>query len=264
MGSQRMPYLRMNLPPKFGGLVLCAILAHPAAASADSASPERRFGFTYPSLTAPVGEVEMETRGTWKNRPGALRRFDFRHEIEMGLTPKTQLALSVANWTYDARERGSLYRDTSLEIVHNLTNPLTDLLGSALYAEAAVGDRSAGLEGKLILEKRFGKWVAGWNGALEAEWGGDRFGDFQEPAGELTQSAGIAYDLTPGISIGAELVHTLPLGKWHGPANPEVYAGPCLTFRQKYFHATLTALFQTTERTDQPAIQLRSIIGVEF
>lgn len=255
----------MNFSPKFGWLSLCvAALALQSSASADSASPERRFGYTYPSLTAPVGEVEVETWGTWKNRPGSLRRFDFRHEIEIGLTPKTQLGLSVANWTYAARERGSIYRDTSLEMIHNLTNPLTDLLGSALYAEAAVGDRSAGLEGKLILEKRFGKWVAGWNGSLEAEWAGDRCGDFQEPNGELTQSAGIACDLTQGISIGAELVHTLPLGKWHGPSNPEVYAGPCLTFRHKHFHATITSLFQTTERTAQPALQLRTIIGVEF
>ena len=232
----------------------------PSSASAS----ERRFAYTYPSLTAPAGEIEYENWVTWKSRAGAIRNFDVRHEIEIGLTSKTQLGLYFANWAHDARSHESSYQNSAVEVIHNLTNPVTDFLGSAIYGEFSVGERHATLEGKLLLEKRIGQWVVGWNGILESEWEGDRFGDLQESAGELSQTAGVSYDLTKNISLGAEIVHKMPLGKWHGVANAEVYAGPNVTVRKGRFYSTLTALFQATDKTSQAAIQIRSIVGVDF
>ena len=232
--------------------------------SADQVSPERRFAYTHPSLTEPVGELELETWGTWKNRSGTLRTFAFSHEFEIGLTRHTQLGLSIANWSVDARSGKSRFEDASIEVIHNLTSPITDTFGSAVSAEVAMGERSTTLEAKLILEKRFGKWVLGWNGALEAAWEGERFGDLQASTGELTQSIGLGYDICPCLTIGLEALHTLPLDRWHGPSNAELYAGPSVTFRQKHFRVTLGALFQTTNRTEEPSAQLRTIVGIEF
>lgn len=259
-----MPHAAMTLSQAITALTLCALSFSASLNAAEVAPLDRRFAYTYPSLTAPVGEIELENWATWKSRPGSLRTFEFRHEIEYGLTAHTQVGLNPANWTYDARARGSTYNDTSIEVIHNLTNPVTDLFGSALYGEVAMGDRHAGIEGKLILEKRFGKWVAGWNGALEAETEGTRFGDFQESNGELNQSAGISCDLTQSLSLGAELVHKMPLVKWHGPENSEVYAGPNIAFHKSHFKVIVATLFQTTNRSEQPAFQLRTIIGIEF
>ena len=243
-------------------LLACALLPFLAAPSASASG--RRFGYTYPTLTAPVGEIELENWITSKARPGVLRTFDFRHELEFGLTKRTQLGVYLANWEHDARAHESRYANTAIEVIHNLTHPVTDPLGSALYAELAMGDRHTALEGKLLLEKRMGKWVVGWNGILESEWSGERFGDLQEATGELGQTVGLAYDLTDHLSLGAELVHKLPLGTWRTPADAEVYAGPCLTFRKGRFFVGATALFQTTDKPEQATVQLRTIVGVEF
>jgi len=231
---------------------------------AETGSSERRFGYTYPSLTQPVGELEFETWGTWKNRRGSTRDFTFNHELEIGLTRQTQVGLSLAQWSVDARTGEQRFQDASIEVVHNFSNPATALCGAALAAEVAVGDRSAALEGKLILEKKFGKWIVGWNGSLEAEWAGNRLGDLHDPAGELKQSLGIAYDTTPWATVGVEMLHTVPLHNWHGPADASLYAGPSATFRHKNFRATVAALFQTTDRNAEPSMQLRTILGLEF
>jgi len=174
------------------------------------------------------------------------------------------MGIYLANWQHDARTHESAYAQSAVEIIHNLSHPINDLVGSAIYAELSMGERHAALEGKLLLEKRVGKWVLGWNGSLESEWSGARFGDFQEATGELGQTMGLAYDLTESLSFGAELVHKLPLGTWRAPADAEVYAGPNITFRKGRFFVAATALFQTTDKSTQAAVQLRSILGVEF
>jgi len=237
-----------------------ALLPFLASASAS----ERRFGYTYPTLTAPVGEIELENWITSKTRPNVLRTFDIRHELEFGLTKRTQLGVYLANWEHDARAHESHYAQSAIEVIHNLSHPATDPIGSALYGELAMGERHTTLEGKLLLEKRVGKWVVGWNGILESEWSGERFGAMQEATVELGQTVGLAYDLSDHFSLAAELVHTWSLGNWRTPADAEVYAGPSLTFRKGRFFVGATALFQTTDKREQAAVQLRTIVGVEF
>lgn len=239
-------------------LLIAAFATHNAKAS------ERRFAYTYPTLTSPVGEVELENWLTWKSRRGALRTLEFRHELEIGLTDKTQIGISAVNWKHDARARSSSYQDTSVELIHNLTHPVTDFFGSALYGEISAGERSAAFEGKLLLEKRIRRWVIGWNGVFESEWEGEKFADLQESSGELGQTFGIAYDLNKGFSVGVEAVHKTTLEKWHAPSSPQVYCGPNVTFRKGHFFTGLAALFQTTHRISEPSLQSRLIVGVEF
>jgi hypothetical protein len=189
---------------------------------------------------------------------------EVRHELEIGLTDKTQVGIYVANWNYDGRAHNSAYQHSAVELIHNLTNPAKDFLGSALYGEISVGERSAAFEGKLLLEKRIGRWVVGWNGVFESEWEGDKFADFQESSGELGQTFGVAYDLTKSLSCGIEAVHKTSLEKWHAPSNPQFHYGPNLTFRRGHFFTSVTGLFQATHRTDEPTFQSRLIVGVEF
>jgi len=248
---------RIHLPSL--ALLLFSALAAPGAHAS-----ERRFGYTYPTLTSPAGEVELENWLTWKSRPGAIRSLEVRHELEIGLTDKTQIGIYVANWNYDARARSSAYQYSALELIHNLTNPATDFLGSALYGEISAGERSAAFEGKLLLEKRIGRWVVGWNGVFESEWEGDKFADFQESSGELGQTFGVSYDLTKSLSCGLEAVHKTSLEKWHAPSDPQFYYGPNLTFRRGHFFTSVTGLFQATQRTGEPSFQSRMIVGIDF
>lgn len=248
----------------FATTALLSLCLFGSSAHAENTFSERRFGYTYPSLTQPIGEIEFETWGTWKNRCGSMRDFKFSHEFEIGITQQTQVGLSLANWTIDARTGEKRYLDSSVEIIQNISNPLTDLLGSAIALELAMGDRSSGVETRLILEKRFGKWILGWNASLEAEWEGNRAGDLHDSTGELNQSIGIGYDVAPWVTVGLEMLQIVPLEKWHAPANTSLYAGPSATFRHKNFRATIATLFQTTDRTSEPSVQLRSIIGLEF
>lgn len=241
-----------------------ALLLTVALPSPSAHASERRFGYTSPTLTAPAGEVELDNWLTWKSRPGAVRSLEVRHELEIGLTNKTQIGVYVANWNYDGRARTSAYQHSALELTHNLTNPATDFLGSAVSGEISAGERSAAFEGKLLLEKRFGRWVVGWNGVFESEWEGDKFADFQETSGELGQTFGIAYDLTKSFSCGLEAVHKTTLEKWHAPGSPQIYCGPNVTFRRGHLFTAITALFQTTSRTGEPSLESRLMVGVEF
>ena len=243
-------------------LTATALLTPLLAPSAHASN--RAFAYTYQSLTAPIGEIELENKATWKSRPGQIREFAFQHELELGISEKTQLALYIASGEYDARARGGTYQSSGLEIIHNFTHPSKDVLGSAILGEIQMGDRALSLEGKLILDKKFGPWVIAWNGEVAAEWEGRRMGDFREPSGELAQSLGISYEITKNLALGAEVLNEVPLGAWHGPANAEWYAGPNITARKGHFYATLTTLFQTTDRKSAPGVQMRTIVGFEF
>lgn len=120
----------------------------------DLQASERRFTYVYEATTAAKGEIEVETWTTWKTtreESGRSNRFDFRHEIEYGVTDQTSLALYVADWKIVNGQ--TFYQDTAVEVIQNLTNPVTDLVGSALYAEAKLGDQLFKLEGKVLLQK---------------------------------------------------------------------------------------------------------------
>ena len=106
----------------------------------------RRFTYVYEATTSAPGSFEFETWATWKTSPREQRRFnavDFRHEIEFGITERLQAAVYVTDWGYredpGANGHGFSYQDSALELIYNLTNPTTDLLGSALYGEVRGG-----------------------------------------------------------------------------------------------------------------------------
>lgn len=240
-------------------IVLSALLLGSAAHAS-----ERRFAYTYSALTAPKGEVELENWVTLQSRPGVKRTWTFRHELEIGLTDHTQVGLYLAEWSHDGRTDRNAYKSSAIEVIHNLTNPVTDLVGSAIYGEVTFGERHLAMEGKLLLEKRIGAWMIGWNGKVEAEWEGSEFGKYHESNGQIAQTFGMAYELTKSLGAGFEVLHELALKKWHAPANQEVYIGPNLSLRKGRFYATSAVLFQTTDRKEQASMQVRLITGLSF
>ncbi|CAN5749377.1 hypothetical protein BH09VER1_BH09VER1_11900 [soil metagenome] len=235
---------------------------------------ERRFTYVYEAVTAPKGEVEIENWLTWKTNQEDGRRgneFDFRHEIEYGVTDKLQFGLYVADWkvldNFAGGEKGAqaIYEDTAFEAIYNLTNPVTDLIGSAIYGEIQLGDHKFALEGKIILQKNFGPFVVAYNATLEAEWEGERFGYFNERKGTFEQTLGASYQFTPNFLLGGEFLHEIDFPEWGGAANNGVvYVGPNASFRYDRFYVTTTALVQATAITEEPDFQLRTIFGFHF
>jgi hypothetical protein len=227
---------------------------------------ERPFGFSYEATTAAKGSIEYEQWVTWKARrgdPGAKNEWQFRHELEFGITDRFQLGLYLSNWKI-INEMGStrgLWDSVAVEAIYNLSNPTTDWIGSAIYGEVTVGDRKVELEGKLILQKNIGRWKIAYNAILEAEWEGS---GLRDDKGEFGQTFGVSYELSPSWSVGAELLHEVEFDHW-GPAGDNVvYLGPNVSHRFKRGYVTAAVLMQATGIHDEPDVQSRLIFGFRF
>ncbi len=125
-------------------LILCFITTY-CVLLATAHAGARRFTYVYEATTAAPGSIESENWITWKTSPRENRRFnsiDFRNEIEFGATEHLQVGIYLADWGYQedpvAHEHGFSYQSSALELIYNLTNPTTDLLGLALYGEVGI------------------------------------------------------------------------------------------------------------------------------
>ena len=243
-------------------ILLSLFLAMPAFAGS------RRFSYVYEVTTMPPGDFEIENWVTWrtnKTDDHSFDRVDFRHEYEFGITEKLQAAIYVADWNYhrgmSAGERGFTLDGSALELIYNLTNPVADPIGLAVYQEFQGGYRRFESESKLLAQKNLGKFVVAYNATLEAEWEGE---DLEERTGEFQQSLGLSYEISPRLLIGAEFIHELEYPEW-GEAEPgRFFAGPNISVRHGSWWATMTALGQITREGGEPDLQVRTIFGFSF
>ena len=259
-----MHHFQASLRALFAFLFFAGCFAGFSRAQAGS----RRFTYVYEATTAAPGSVESENWVTWKTNPEEDRRFnsvDFRNEIEFGVTEHLQLGIYLADWGYRedpaAHEHGFSYKSSAVELIYNLSNPTTDLLGVALYGEVRGGPDELELESKVILQKNIDRFVLAYNGTLEAVWEGNHL---RERAGEFAQSFGVSYELTPAWLIGVELLHEIDLPDWREAEKSVVYGGPNLSYRRGSWWATLTPLVQLTDRSSEVALQTRLIFGFNF
>ncbi len=234
---------------------------------ADSDAGSRRFAYSYEVTTAPQGLLELENWVTWKHSDDR-DRFEFRHEIEYGLTDKLQIALYLADWRYDDfsddREDKAEYRNSAIEVIYNLSDPVNDLLGSALYGEVQLGPEKVELEGKILLQKNFGPFAAVYNFTLEAEWEGEDLDNLDERKGVIENSVGLNYQFSPKFFVGVEALHEFEIEDWETRGDDAVYVGPNVSFRTGNFFATAAALFQATDLESEPDSQVRLIVGFDF
>ncbi|HMN42138.1 MAG TPA: hypothetical protein PKE29_14935 [Phycisphaerales bacterium] len=242
-------------------------LVLPGAACAD----ERRFTFTQEAPTAPKGAVEFENWFTYKKaRPddSSFSRFEFRHELEYGLTDHVQVAFYLADWSVTSgrsvEKDQAKYDDSAVEFKINYLDPAKDGFGLSSYHEVKLGDELFELENKLILQKNFGPLVVAYNVTLEAVWEGHAY---RERGGEFSQSLGLSYEVTPKFLIGAEALHEIPLPDWTTSADSNFFLGPVASYRFGGDHdwwVTATALKQTTHNEGEAEWQVRVIVGFSF
>jgi hypothetical protein len=244
-------------------LLLMLAVAVPSASAGS-----RRFTYVYEVTTSPPGDVESENWVTWKTRKPDDRSFDqveFRHELELGITEKFQIAVYFADWDYHRGtsdgESGFTLQGSAVEMIYNLTNPVADPIGLAVYQEFKGGYRFFESESKLLTQKNLGKFVVAYNATLEAEWEGE---GLEERAGEFRQSLGVSYEISPRLLVGAEFVHELEFPDWSNPEPGRFFAGPNISLRHRIWWVTLTALGQITRAEGEPDLQVRTIFGFSF
>ena len=158
--------------------------------------------------------------------------------------------------------RGAHYDTSSVELIYNLTNPVTDPIGISLYQETGGGRRAFESETKLIAQKNFGPLILVYNLTLEVEWEDE---SLREHNGEIQQAFGVSYELSPRVSVGAEMLHEVLLPAWHSfEAENNFFIGPNVSYRGNRWFATITALAQTTRTEGEPDYQVRLIFGVSL
>ena len=238
--------------------VACAVLL-PSICFAGA----RHFTFIYEAPTSPPGSFEIENYATTRFNDG-FTGADFRHELEIGITEHFQASIYLANWNYtrNRENRGVHYDTSSVELIDNLTNPVTDPIGISLYQETGGGRRAFESETKLIAQKNFGPLILVYNLTLEAEWEDE---SLREHNGEIQQAFGASYELSPRVSVGAEMLHEVLLPAWHSSeAENNFFIGPNVSYRGNRWFATVTALAQTTHTEGEADYQVRLIFGVSL
>jgi hypothetical protein len=223
----------------------------------------RHFTFLYEAPTSPPGSFEIENYATTRFSDG-FTDANFRNEIEIGVTGHFQASIYFANWNYTQRgtDRGPHYASSSLELIYNLTNPVADPIGISLYQEISGGRRLLESETKLIAQKNFGPLILAYNLTLEAEWEDE---GLREHNGEIQQALGASYEVSPRVSVGAEMLHEIILSHWHSSeAENNFFIGPNVSYRGNGWFATFTALAQTTRTGGEPDYQVRLIFGVSL
>jgi hypothetical protein len=237
----------------------------------------RPFTYTYDTYPMGQGNFELEQWVTLKRHTGedsGYSRWDFREEIEYGVTDNLRLALYLPKWQVeDSRERnGARFDQVSLEAIYLLSNPVTDAIGVGLYGEVGLGERGeVESEFKLLLHKDVGAWTLAYN--LIAETGVEnvgRSGD-HDVEGVLGHSLGLSYVLGKSWRLGGEAVVETILEDWRRYDHTTVYAGPAISYMGGNFGRgsanwwiSVTPTFQLTSRADEPDYVTRMIAGLSF
>lgn len=245
-----------------GALLALGLLSSTTSANAS----ERRFSYSYETTGMPKGAWEYEQWATWKSYDDG-DVFQFRHEIEYGITDTLTLDIYLANWEYesfDGEGSEAEYESSGFSLRQQLTDPNKAFLGSALYGEVLVGPEEVELEGKLLLQKNVGPLVFVYNLVVEAEWEGEDLGDLDESTGVWENTFGVSYQVTPNFFVGAEALHEIEFEEWSEAGDHVVYLGPNISFRKGHVFATLAGLFQLTDVDGEPDAQLRIIAGITF
>jgi hypothetical protein len=220
----------------------------------------RHFTFLYEAPTAAPESFELENYATSLFDRTKFIGADFGHEIEMGITEHFQASIYFANWNYAEEDRAVQYDSASIEFIHNLSNPVTDLAGISLYQEFAGGHRFFESETKLIAQKNFGPLVLLYNLTVEASSAGE---GLREHEGEIQNAIGLCYEITPQLSLGGEMLHEVVLPEWSDAVN-NFFLGPNVSWRSDRWFTAVTALKQLTNTEDEPDYQVRMIFGISL
>jgi hypothetical protein len=264
--------------------VLLAILLCGATTGAARANP-RPLPFTYTSETIEQGGLEIEQFAdvvplkALSSTTGGRVTYaatQFQTEMEYGITSRLELGLYLTL----APGPGEAFTTTArLTDGNGLKQRLRYLLAPpgewpidvGLYGEIAESDIEVELEGKIILQRRFGRLRIATNLWAEYEL-------YYQPHKDivLNPTLGATYEITPMVHAGAESWLRV---EWPNPPphprpfdlGPHVYAGPTvlLNFGKLWWSTGLYLRTTDTGHSMQPAeafgpFWARTIVGLEL
>jgi hypothetical protein len=223
----------------------------------NASADERRFTYSYEPEVLPKGGMEFEqwislrSQRTSAGEVGKenLNRFDFREELEYGVTDRytVGLYLNTKHESYrdvtaapPSDESEFAFEGISIENRYMVLNPADNAIGLTLYLEPTFSGSEAELEQKIIIGQRHGDWKWAVNIIHATEWEDN----FHETEGELEFTAGIARDLSPNWSVGLELRNHNELPEYKSWENTAFFFGPVVNYRQEKWWATLSFMPQ--------------------
>jgi hypothetical protein len=223
----------------------------------NATADERRFTYSYEPEVLPKGGMEFEqwislrSQRTSAGEVGKenFNRFDFREELEYGVTDRytVGLYLNAKHESYrdvtaapPSDESEFAFEGISIENRYMVLNPADHAIGLTLYLEPTFSGSEAELEQKIIIGQRHGDWKWAVNIIHATEWEDN----FHEHEGELEFTAGIARDLNPNWSVGLELRNHNELPEYKSWENTAFFFGPVVNYRQEKWWATLSFMPQ--------------------
>lgn len=218
-----------------------------------ASATERLFTYTYEPETMPKGGMEYEqwvTLRSGRNDTVGQQNFnlwEFRHELEYGVTDNYTLSLYF-NESFMAYRQPATRKNfsdlrfdgVSLENKYLILNPATHAVGLSLYLEPRFAGDEAEIEQKIILGQRHGDWKWALNLTHATEW----TDDLHEVEGEVEGSLGIAYQVSPHLSVGIEARDHNELPGYDRWENTAVYVGPVVSYHTEKWWAALTVMPQ--------------------
>jgi hypothetical protein len=256
---------RKELILRFAQHVL-AIATFSVAAFQPALAGESPFGWIYTADVQPPGTKQFQqwidvqrtqTQGYYSNTL-------LRTELEFGITPKYQTSIYLnsriltANQNlmggtsggpntdipvgFDTSTRFKMNRleSVSWENLYQVSNPLIDPIGLALYFEPKWGPRNKELEFKLILQNNFLDDRLIWATNFVTSFEKNNRGDSVERSTDLDLLTGVSYRFANNWSAGAELRnHREFTGYGYGTPNHSAwFLGPNLHYATKGWWVT--------------------------
>lgn len=220
---------------------------------------ERRFTYTYETGTLPAGVKELEVWTTFRTgRETFYSRLDNNLEFEFGITDRLMAALylktSYAS-SVDAKgveSSGFKQPAVSAELKWKLLDPVADPLGLALYFESTFKPVEIELEGKVILDKKFGPFLAALNFVGEPGWEYNTTTGRTDFKFEFEGDLGLAFFFNSHFSLGLELRNhnEVASGKWQFSS---LFLGPVVAFSMEKWWLALSFQPQLVDLLKSPA-----------
>ncbi|MGR6087697.1 MAG: hypothetical protein ACU4F9_05960 [Arcticibacter sp.] len=226
-------------------------------------SQDRIFTYTYQSNTLAPGQKELEIWTTLRTgREDFYRSLDNRIEFEVGIAKNLQTAFYLNSFQTAQETRfvdnlanqivsieKSIGWSFSNEWKLKLSDPVGNVIGSALYGEFTIAPTETELEFKLILDKKTGPFFHALNLVSEFEFEtelSDDDGKLEIETEEKTKLKlvyGIARNLNQHWHIGLESF--LKAGQAKDPMDYMVlFAGPGCSYSKGSFWLNLTIMPQ--------------------
>jgi hypothetical protein len=243
---------------------------------------ERHFTYSYEADSVlPKGHWEFEQWLTLKagKADGEFYRWDFREEMEYGITDRltTALYLNFSDIHSDGvpgleNEDSFEFEGVSSEWKYMLLSPHLYPIGVLLYFEATYAGEEVEIEEKLILQHNFGeRWILAANIIGEQEWEFEAEGT--ESEGVLEFTAGLSYSINEFWSVGLEGRNHREYPEFEEQEHSAFFLGPNIHYGNGKWWATLTVLPQIAGTPDTDSglqldeherVEVRLIAGVYF